>query len=54
MSIRLSKEEREAVNTLAKKVGVPPSYLARHFLMQAVSYQTAQLSKSGGSDAAAE
>jgi hypothetical protein len=37
-SMRLSDEEREAIEALAKKLNVPDSTLARHFVMEAVTY----------------
>lgn len=38
LSVRLTEPERAAVNALAHQLGVTPSHLARHFLMQSVSY----------------
>lgn len=43
ISIRLSTQERQAIDTLAEKLGVPPSHMARHFLLQVVMYQQAHL-----------
>ena len=40
--IRLTPEERAAVERLAERHGTLPSRLARHFLMQAVNYYNQQ------------
>ncbi len=40
LSIRLSAEERAAVDALARRLHVPTSHMARHFLMQAVTYHS--------------
>ena len=37
-SMRLSDEERDAIETLAQKLNVPDSVLARHFVMEAVHF----------------
>ena len=37
-SIRLTSVERKAIQQLARQMNVSPSYLARHFLLQAVAY----------------
>jgi hypothetical protein len=37
-SIRLTSVERKAIQQLARQMNVSPSYLARHFLLQAVEY----------------
>ncbi len=42
LSIRLSPEERGAVESLAKQLRVPTSHMARHFLMQAVTFYSAR------------
>lgn len=41
-SIRLTAAERDAIQQLANQMQVTPSYLARHFLMQAVAYYQKQ------------
>ena len=38
LNMRLSEEERAAVDQLAEMQGVTSSALARHFLLQAVAY----------------
>ncbi len=38
ITIRLSSEESATIETLAKRLRVPTSQMARHFLMQAVTY----------------
>jgi hypothetical protein len=38
LSIRLSADERAAVDALAGKLHVPTSHMARHFLLQAVTH----------------
>ena len=43
LSIRLSEQERQSVDALAEKLGVSPSHMARHFLMQAVAFQIARV-----------
>lgn|GEM_PF-1332825 len=43
LSIRLSEQERQSIDTLAEKLGVSPSHMARHFLMQAVAFQIARV-----------
>ena len=37
-SVRLTAAERKAIQQLARQMHVSSSYLARHFLMQAVDY----------------
>lgn len=37
-SMRLSDDEREAIEALAQKLNVPDSVLARHFVMEAINY----------------
>lgn len=37
-SMRLSDNERLAIEELAQKLNVPDSVLARHFVMEAVNY----------------
>lgn len=37
-SVRLTSVERKAITGLAWQMNVSPSYLVRHFLMQAVDY----------------
>ncbi len=38
LTIRLSAEESTAISTLAKRLQVPISQMARHFLLQAVNH----------------
>lgn len=40
ISIRLSEQERQAIDELAAKLDVAPSHMARHFLLQVVAFQT--------------
>jgi hypothetical protein len=42
ISIRLSNEERQAIDDLAARLDVSPSHMARHFLLQVVAYQSAR------------
>jgi predicted transcriptional regulator len=41
-SMRLSDEERDAIEALAQKLNVPDSTLARHFVMEAVTFHSQQ------------
>jgi hypothetical protein len=43
LSIRLAPEERTAVESLAKRLHVPTSHMARHFLLQAVTYYSTRV-----------
>jgi predicted transcriptional regulator len=43
MSIRLSAQERQAIEALAAKLDIPPSHMARHFLLQVVAFQNKRL-----------
>jgi hypothetical protein len=38
LAMRLTESEREAVGTLAERLHLPSSSLARHFLLEAVEY----------------
>ncbi len=38
LNVRLTSVERKAIKQLARQLNVSPSYLVRHFLMQAVDY----------------
>lgn len=42
ISIRLSAQERQAIDDLAAKLDVSPSHMARHFLLQVVAFQSAR------------
>lgn len=50
LNIRLTPNERAAIDGLAKRMNVTPSHFARHFLMQIVKHYA---SKGNGSDSAA-
>ncbi len=53
LSIRLSPDENTAVEALAKRLHVPTSHMARHFLLQAVGfYATRVETPQGEADAA--
>ncbi len=41
-SMRLTDAEREAIETLAKRLNMPDSTLARHFVMEAVAFHSQQ------------
>jgi predicted transcriptional regulator len=43
LSIRLTTQERQAIDALAEKLAVPPSHMARHFLLQVVAFQQARI-----------
>jgi hypothetical protein len=42
ISIRLSEQERQAIDDLAERLDVSPSHMARHFLLQVVAFQSAR------------
>lgn len=50
LNIRLSDQERAAVDQLAYQQGVSTSELARHFLLQAVAYYNRQMQGGGVND----
>jgi predicted transcriptional regulator len=37
-AIRLTDEERAEIESLAKQLKLPDSYMARHFILEAVAY----------------
>jgi len=37
-SMRLTDDEREQIETLAKRLNLPDSRMARHFILEAVAY----------------
>jgi hypothetical protein len=47
MSIRLSAEEREQINTLAHHLHFRPSPMVRHFVLQAVAFYANQVMEKG-------
>jgi hypothetical protein len=50
LSIRLTPNERAAVDALAARLGVQPSHLARHFLLQAIAFYSARTVDNHGAD----
>lgn len=49
--IRLTREEREQIRAFARQLNFPASEMARHFVLQAVTYHAARLAEKGGVDA---
>lgn len=47
LNIRLTTQEKTAVEALAARQGIPPSQMARHFLLQAVVYYHRQMQEEG-------
>jgi len=41
-SMRLTDAERQSIETLAKRLNMPDSTLARHFVLEAVAYHSQQ------------
>lgn len=41
-SMRLTDAERQAIETLAKRLNMPDSTLARHFVLEAVTFHSQQ------------
>jgi len=39
-SMRLTDDEREQIETLAKRLNLPDSRMARHFVMEAVAFHS--------------
>jgi hypothetical protein len=39
-SMRLTDDEREQIETLAKRLNLPDSRMARHFLLEAVAFHS--------------
>jgi predicted transcriptional regulator len=37
-SIRLTKSEQDEIDALAKRLNLPSSFMARHFILEAVAY----------------
>lgn len=41
-SIRLTAAEQSAIETLAKRLNLPSSFMARHFILEAVAHHNAR------------
>jgi hypothetical protein len=50
LSIRLTPEEREQINTLAHQLHFRPSRMVRHFALQAVAFYAEQIAEKGHPD----
>lgn len=44
-SIRLTEAEQNEIETLAKRRKRPSSFMARHFILEAVSYHKSQITQ---------
>jgi hypothetical protein len=41
-SIRLTEAEQDEIDTLAKRLNLPNSFMARHFILEAVKHHKSQ------------
>ena len=44
-AIRLTDGERSEIEALAKRLKLPDSFMARHFILEAVAYHTQQMTQ---------
>jgi predicted transcriptional regulator len=42
-SIRLTQAEQDEIETLAKRLNLPSSFMARHFILEAVQHHKTQI-----------
>ena len=50
-AIRLTDGERSEIEALAKRLKLPDSFMARHFILEAVAYHTQQMTQEISLDA---
>ena len=44
-AIRLTDKERAEIGVLAKQLNLPDSFMARHFILEAVAHHTQQMTQ---------
>lgn len=44
-SIRLTQSEQDEIETLAKRLNLPSSFMARHFILEAVQHHKSQITQ---------
>jgi hypothetical protein len=44
-SIRLTQVEQDEIETLAKRLKLPTSFMARHFILEAVQHHNRQITQ---------
>lgn len=50
-SIRLTQTEQDEIETLAKRLNLPSSFMARHFILEAVQHHKSQLTQEAAVEA---
>jgi hypothetical protein len=50
-AIRLTDGERTQIEALAQRLKLPDSFMARHFILEAVAYHTQQITQEAALDA---
>jgi predicted transcriptional regulator len=50
-SIRLTEAEQDEIETLAKRLKLPSSFMARHFILEAVHYHKSQITQEAAVEA---
>ena len=50
-SIRLTEAEQDEIDTLANRLNLPSSFMARHFILEAVQHHKAQMSQEAAVEA---
>ncbi len=49
-AMRLTPQEHEAIVALAQQINFPVTQMARHFVLQAVTYHAAKLAEKAGAE----
>ena len=50
-SIRLTEAEQDEIETLAKQLNLPSSFMARHFILEAVKHHKSQFTQEAAVEA---
>jgi len=50
-SIRLTQAEQDEIDTLAKRLNLPSSFMARHFILEAVQHHKNQITQEAAVEA---
>ena len=50
-SIRLTEAEQDEIETLAKRLNLPSSFMARHFILEAVQHHRNQITQEAAVEA---
>mgnify|MGYP000380224893 CR=1 FL=1 len=50
-AMRLTEKERAEIEALAKQLKLPDSYMARHFILEAVRYHKSQMTQEAAVEA---